>query len=285
LSMEKVTKNSEVQSGEIAVLGIPFDRNSSFRRGPALAPAHIREALFSESTNMWTEKGVDLGAMTGWKFFNDLALPDSDTETAFATIESTIHELLKRNARVVAVGGDHSITYPIIRAYARTYSKLSILQLDAHPDLYDELHHNRYSHASQFARIMEENLVQRLVQVGVRSITGHQREQAKRFNVEVIDMIEKTKISKLTFTGPVYLSLDMDCLDPAFAPGVSHHEPGGMSTREVIEIIQNLKGNLVGADITELNPELDPLKITGMVAGKLLKEILGRMLEEKWSGD
>jgi arginase family enzyme len=131
---------------------------------------------------------------------------------------------------------------------------------------------------------MEENLVQRLVQVGVRSITGHQHEQAKRFNVEIIDMIEKTKINKLTFTGPVYLSLDMDCLDPAFAPGVSHHEPGGMSTREVVEIIQTLKGNLVGADITELNPELDPLKITEMVAGKFLKEILGRMLEEKRSG-
>ena len=279
--MGKITKNSELQSGEIALLGVPFDRNSSFRKGPALAPAQIREALFSESTNMWTEKGIDLGTMSGWKAFNDLVLSDLDTQTAFATIESAIHDLLKKKARVVALGGDHSITYPIIKAYGREYSNLSILQLDAHPDLYDELNHNRYSHACQFARIMEENLVQRLVQVGVRSITGHQREQAKRFNVEIIEMIEKTRINELTFTGPVYLSLDMDCLDPAFAPGVSHHEPGGMSTREVIEIIQNLKGDVVGADIVELNPELDPLKITGMVAGKLLKEILGRMLEEK----
>ena len=281
MNMEKVIKNSEMQSGDIAVLGIPFDKNSSFRKGPALAPAQICEALFSESTNMWTEKGINLGEMSGWKAFNDLVISDLDTQTAFATIESAIHDLLKKNARVIALGGDHSITYPIIKAYGKEYSNLSILQLDAHPDLYDELNHNRYSHACQFARIMEENLVQRLVQVGVRSITGHQREQAKRFNVEIIEMIEKTRINELTFTGPVYLSMDMDCLDPAFAPGVSHHEPGGMSTREVIEIIQNLKGNLVGADIVELNPERDPLKITGMVAGKLLKEILGRMLEEK----
>jgi len=230
---------------------------------------------------MWTEKGVDLGTMSGWKALDDLVLSDLDSKMAFATIESVIHKLLKRKARVVALGGDHSITYPIIKAYGRKYSNLSILQLDAHPDLYDELNHNRYSHACQFTRIMEKNLVQRLVQVGVRSITGHQREQAKRFNVEMIEMIEKTRINELTFTGPVYLSLDMDCLDPAFAPGVSHHEPGGMSTRDVVEIIQNLKGNVVGADIVELNPELDPLKITGMVAGKLLKEILGRMLEEK----
>ena len=279
--MQKVIKDRELQSGEIAVLGIPFDRNSSFRRGPSSAPAHIREALFSTSTNMWTEKGVDMGAMSGWKALNDLALSDADTKTAFSTIENTIAALLKRKARVIALGGDHSITYPIIRAYGRVYSNLSILQLDAHPDLYDELDNNLYSHGSQFARIMEEHLVQRLVQGGVRAITGHQREQAQRFNVELIEMIEKSRIDTLTFTGPVYLSLDMDCLDPAFAPGVSHHEPGGMSTREIIKIIQNLKGNLVGADITEVNPKLDPMNITGMVAGKLLKEILGRMLEEK----
>jgi len=279
--MVKILKNSELQSGEIAVLGIPFDKISSYKRGSSLAPLHIRQALFSDSTNMWTEKGIDLGEMLGWKLFDDLVLSDADTETAFAAIESTIHELLKKKARVIVLGGDHSITYPIICAYGREYNKLSILQLDAHPDLYDELQGNRYSHACQFARIMEENLVQRLVQVGVRSITGHQREQAKRFNVEIIEMIEKTKIAELLFTGPVYLSLDLDCLDPAFAPGVSHHEPGGMTTRDVVEIIQNLKGNLVGADIVELNPDQDHLKITGMVAGKLLKEILGRMLEEK----
>ena len=76
--MGKITKNSELQSGEIALLGVPFDRNSSFRKGPALAPAQIREALFSESTNMWTEKGIDLGTMSGWKAFNDLVLSDLD---------------------------------------------------------------------------------------------------------------------------------------------------------------------------------------------------------------
>jgi arginase len=109
---------------------------------------------------MWTEKGIDLGTMSGWKAFNDLVLSDSDSQTAFATIENAIHELLKKKARVAALGGDHSITYPIMRAYGREYSELSILQLDAHPDLYNELHHNRYSHACHFARIMEENLVQ-----------------------------------------------------------------------------------------------------------------------------
>jgi len=273
------TKEKELHAKEITVLGVPFDRNSSFRRGAALAPQRIREALFSESTNMWTENAIDLGLMSGWQILDDLEF--LYRKMAFTQIESKINELLKKKARVISLGGDHSITYPIIRAYGKRYSKLSILQLDAHPDLYDELYSNRYSHACPFARIMEDNLVKRLVQVGVRTLTGHQREQAKRFGVEIIEMREINRVNEIMFNGPVYLSLDMDCLDPAFAPGVSHHEPGGMSTRDVLGIIQNLKGKLVGTDIVEYNPERDPQGITGMVAGKLLKEIIGRMLEEK----
>ncbi len=275
-------KEKNLTAEEIAVIGIPFDENSSFRRGAALAPMRIREALFSESTNMWTEKSIDLGLMSGWQFLDDLEF--LNRKMAFELIESKINELLNKKIRVISIGGDHSITYPIIRAYGKWYSKLSILHLDAHPDLYDELYGNRHSHACPFARIMEENLVKRLVQVGVRTLTGHQREQAKRFGVEIIEMREIDRVNEIMFNGPVYLSLDMDCLDPAFAPGVSHHEPGGMSTREVLRIIQNLKGKLIGADLVEYNPERDPQDITGMVAGKLLKEIIGRMLEEKNNG-
>jgi arginase len=275
-------KNKKLTAKEIAVLGIPFDRNSSFLRGAALAPLRIREALFSKSTNMWTEKSIDLGLMSGWQFLDDLEF--LNLKMAFEQIESKINELLNKKARVISIGGDHSITYPIIRAYGKRYSELSILHLDAHPDLYDELYGNRNSHACPFARIMEENLVKRLVQVGVRTLTGHQREQAKRFGVEIIEMREIDRVNEIMFNGPVYLSLDMDCLDPAFAPGVSHYEPGGMSTREVLGIIQNLKGKLIGADLVEYNPARDTQDITGMVAGKLLKEIIGRMLEEKSNG-
>jgi len=114
-------------------------------------------------------------------------------------------------------------------------------------------------------------------------LTGHQYEQAKRFGVEIIAMKDIEAFNEITFDGPVYLSLDMDCLDPAYAPGVSHHEPGGLSTREVLNIIQNFKGQLVGADIVEYNPERDIQGMTGMVAAKLLKEIIGRMMLENHS--
>jgi agmatinase len=269
-------KKKELNENDIVVLGVPFDGNSSYKRGPASAPVRIREALFSASSNMWTENAVDLGASSGWHIGPDIELLDE--KTAFAQIEREIDRLLKRKSKVITLGGDHSITLPLVRAYARAYRQLNILHLDAHPDLYDELDGNRYSHACPFARIMEENLAVRLVQVGIRTLTGHQREQAHRFGVELIEMKNIDAAKKLSFDGPVYLSLDIDCLDPAYAPGVSHHEPGGMSTRDVLEIIQDLRGDLVGADIVEFNPERDLHGMTGMVAGKLLKELIGRML-------
>ena len=271
-------KIDDLQPGGIAVLGIPFDKNSSFLQGPALAPPRIREELLSHATNLFTENRIDLGQRSNWYILDDVPLPDS--QTAFATIEHAIRDLLKRGLRIVTLGGDHSITYPIIRAFAKKHKKLSILQIDAHPDLYDDLEGNPYSHACPFARIMEEKLASRLVQVGIRTMTDHQRRQAERFGVEVIEMQDIGLVQGLTFEGSVYVSLDMDCLDPAFAPGVSHYEPGGLSTREVLTLIQGLKGDLVGADIVEFNPDRDPLGITGTVAAKLLKEILGRMFSD-----
>ena len=241
-----------------------------------MAPRRIREALFCESSNMWTEDLIDLGDFSGWEVLDDMTL--SSQENVSERIEHEIRQLLKKRRRVISLGGDHSITHPIIRAYKKGYQNLNILHLDAHPDLYDEFDGNQNSHACPFARILEENLVIRLVQVGIRTMDGHQYEQAKRFGVEVIEMKNIGKIGQIKFDGPVYLSLDLDCLDPAYAPGVSHHEPGGMSTREVLGIIRNFKGRLVGADIVEYNPERDLHGMTGMVAGKILKEIIGRML-------
>src|SRR4030095_2361691 len=124
-----------------------------------------------------------------------------------------------------------------------------------------------------FARIMEQKLVKRLVQVGIRTFTAHQRDQVKKFGVETIEMRNVTADLQLEFESPVYIALDVDALDPAFAPGVSHREPCGLSTRQAIDLIQRLKGKVVGADIVEFNPRMDPLHITGTVCAKILKEI------------
>ena len=110
-------------------------------------------------------------------------------------------------------------------------------------------------------------------------MNGHQREQAKRFGVDVIEMKDWRDDLVFEFDSPVYISFDMDGLDPAFAPGVSHREPGGLSTRQAINVIQNIKGRVIGADLVEFNPRMDPLNITATVCAKLLKEIAAKMLE------
>jgi agmatinase len=266
----------------VAVVGLPSDENSSFIRGPALAPAKVREVLQAGSTNLCAENGVNLGTEPRFRDVGDLDLDEGIA--SLEQIESAVADLLDRGTYVLSLGGDHAVTYPVVRAYARTYSELSILHLDAHADLYHEYGGNRYSNACPFARIMEEGLAARLVQVGIRTMNPHQRAQAARFGVEVIEMNQWQAGYTVDLQGPVYLSFDMDALDPAFAPGVSHHEPGGLSTREVIQLIQGLKAPIVGADIVELNPRRDPVGITAMAAAKLLKEIAACMIEGNLPG-
>jgi arginase family enzyme len=160
---------------------------------------------------------------------------------------------------------------------------LTILHIDAHGDLYDEFDGNRYSHACPFARIMEESLAARLIQVGIRTMTGHQCEQADRFGVEVIDMHAWVHGTRPTIGAGelVYLSTDLDGIDPAFAPGVSHPEPGGLAVREVLSLIHDLPARLVAADIVECNPDVDPTGITSVVAAKLVKEIAAALTAER----
>ena len=262
------------------LLGLPLDVNSSYLRGPAGAPAKIREALCCDASNMWTELGVDLDAEGSFADAGDLRLDNSREKIAgdFAEIERTVGELLEKGEPPVSLGGDHSVTYPILKAFARRYPDLTIVHLDAHPDLYDEFEGSRVSHACPFARILEEQLAKRLVQVGIRTMNGHQRKQAARFGVEVVEMRALPAYDRLRVQGPVYVSFDMDALDPAFAPGVSHREPGGMTVREAITHLHAIEGNIVGADIVEYNPEQDVAGMTATVAAKILKEVLGRMI-------
>ncbi|MGD8273667.1 MAG: arginase family protein, partial [Desulfobacterales bacterium] len=188
-------------------------------------------------------------------------------------------ELLQRDIRLISLGGDHAMTYPIIKSYQKKWGQLEIVHLDAHPDLYDSYDGNRLSHACPFARIMEEKLASHLVQIGIRTLNPHQEQQAERFGVEIITVPQLENAARIELVGPLYLSIDLDVLDPAFAPGVAHREPGGLTTRQVIELIQQLKAPIAGADIVEFNPARDPSEMTAMVAFKLLKEVAARMLE------
>ncbi len=261
------------RAGTPSLLGIPFDTNSSYMRGAAAAPAAIRSALHSSAGNYWTEAGVDLGEEGAFQDAGDVHLGAD----AFADIEKAVGKVMDSGCRPVCLGGDHSITLPIMRAAGKRVPALTIIHFDAHPDLYDELDGNRMSHACPFARIMEERLANKLIQVGIRTATGHQREQAKKFGVDIIEMRQLPALQSLKVKGPVYVSFDMDVLDPAFAPGISHREPGGMSVRDALAHLSVIQ-NVVGADVVEFNPVQDISDITARVAAKVLKELLGRMI-------
>lgn len=258
---------------KVTLLGIPYDAASSYLRGAALAPAKIREALRCDSTNTFSEAGYDVASFL--EDGGDLAEFSPDPMRA---IEGFVSRALASGARPLILGGDHSVTYPSVRALARRHKGLTILHFDAHPDLYDEFQGSRFSHACPFARIMEEGLARRLVQIGIRTANTHQREQAARFGVEIVEA-RQWDGTLPALDSPVYVSFDMDVLDPAFAPGVSHHEPGGLSTRQALAAMHNLRATVVGADVVELNPTRDPLGITAMCAAKIAKELAVRLWE------
>jgi agmatinase len=252
----------------IHLIGIPTDINSSFLRGPARAPAAIRAALASPHGNAATERGSEIGLDFQLADRGDIAIAEDagDDDRIRAAIAACPGPL-------IALGGDHAISFPVVETLARRHGGFDILHFDAHPDLYDELDGNRRSHASPFARIMEGGHARRLVQVGIRTLNRHCRAQAARFGVEIIEARHFNDAWRPRFDRPLYVSIDIDALDPAFAPGVSHHEPGGLNVRQIVNILADLDGPIIGGDVVELNPDRDPTGITATVAAKLVREL------------
>jgi len=262
----------------IKLIGIPFDANSSFLQGPALAPPRIRLMDTEGSANAYSETGLEIKEGLNYADCGDIHFEDSNPKTAYDNIGQKIKELISDESKVISIGGDHSISYPVINAHTELYPNLNILHLDAHADLYDSFDDNPYSHASPFARLMERNKIKSLTQVGIRTLNTHQREQADRFGVHVIEMKDLNFDFIQSLPSPLYISVDLDVLDPAYAPGVSHHEPGGMTSRQLIHIIQNIPSQIIGADIVEYNPTRDLHNMTAMVGYKVFKELVAKMV-------
>ncbi|MDD8031653.1 MAG: agmatinase [Acidobacteriota bacterium] len=269
---------AQVKNYNLVIIGVPFDEKSSYQRGAAGGPAAIRRASTGKCYNPDTELGVDLA--------EDSVLVDlGDVDTAgdplrtFSSLEESITQVLSTGAVPIILGGDHSITYPAVRAVARKYQPLDLLHLDAHPDMYQELYGDRLSHACPMARILEDGLIKNLVQIGIRSTTPEIKAMTEKYKVKTIEAKDFPEKLQLEFTNPLYLSLDLDVFDPAFAPGVSHLEPGGLTSRQVLDLIHSLRARIVAFDLVELNPSHDLAGITAALAFKLLKEIAGKIVK------
>jgi len=266
----------ESKTYDIAILGVPYDGKSSYLKGSCQGPQAIRAASTGEAINAWTELGVDLEDAVTIVDLGDVDASGDFTDISLR-VEEKVSEILGRDGVPIVLGGDHSISLPVVRAMAHKYSALDILHFDAHPDLYEELYGDRFSHACPFARILEEGLTANLVQIGIRASTGDHKRKAADFGVRTIAMKNWHDDLKLAFSNPLYISFDVDVLDPAFAPGVSHHEPGGLSTRQVINLLHALEADVVGMDVVEVNPTRDVSGITAAAAAKIIMEAAAKM--------
>jgi agmatinase len=259
----------------VALLGFAWDRSSSYAQGAAMAPRTIESLLFCDASGPYSLDGTNVSTLITSREFPDLtrkAAASRDRITACVSRE------LEQGRTVISLGGDHSVTFPILRAFRDHHGPLDVLHVDAHPDIYDVFEGDRYSHASPFARALESGCIRHLVQVGIRAAAPEHRAMAKRHDVLMLGADALDRVPDAIFAGPLYLSIDLDGLDPAFAPGVSHPEPGGLTTREVLGLIARIRGPLVGADIVELNPERDQNLQTAAVAVRLVKEIAATMV-------
>lgn len=254
----------------ITLHGFAYDASSSYARGAAHGPAVIRSVLFSESSSPYSFSGHDVSELIERYDFDPV---EGDAAAVRATITDRITATLKDGGKPLSLGGDHSITYPILCAVRDHCGPVNVLHIDAHTDLYDSFEGDRYSHACPFARAVEDGCTATLVQVGLRSVSPEARRFADAHGIIMLGAEQLDEVPFTRLTAPLYVSIDLDGLDPAFAPGVSHPEPGGLTTRDVIGLLNRIDGPLVGADIVELNPERDVNLATAHVAARLVKEV------------
>jgi len=273
----------------LVVVGVPWDATSSYRRGAAAGPDAIRRATSSRLYNRFTEQGRDLGSL--WRVCdhgNAKAKSVSGLKKALArAVDLHNHD----DQTTLFLGGDHFITYPCFSAIAKKHGRpLSLLYVDAHPDLYETYEGVAYSHATVVSRILDEKNLSsgHVCYLGIRASTREQDERIKTLGLTVHttrDVCEKgcdavgSLVRSELLHEPVYLSLDLDCLDPAFAPGVGNPQPGGVSVRQILDVLHALTGlEVVAADIVEYCPEAESeARTTAFTSAILIKELMGIM--------
>ena len=274
-------RNESSPESSLVFVGIPDDSQSSYRLGCANGPKNIRSAYDGRSFNSTTESGVDLGAA-----ITDLGdLPSGNTwETSAASYSRRIQDLLRKNQTPFVAGGDHAITVPVVEAFATMGARvhpIHVVQIDAHPDVYEDFEGSRSSHACVAARLLEMEHVASVTQLGIRTLNADQASQLERYSDRLRIFYAKElngelpKPPHIEAGAPVYLTVDLDGFDPSVAPGVSHPVPGGLTSRQVLSFIADADWRLVGMDVVELNPSADINQLTAILAARLLHEGMG----------
>jgi agmatinase len=293
----RLPRIDEVSDVDVAVVGVPFDGGVSYRPGARFGPAHVRASSrllrpynpAADVEPFATQQVVDAG---------DLAVNPFDIETAIREVEDGARSLLERAGRLVTIGGDHTIALPLLRAMAAKHGPVAVVHFDAHLDTWDTYFGAAYTHGTPFRRASEEDLLDRsaCLHVGTRGplYAGSDLADDTGLGFQVVGSVEMDdlgargvveRIRDRVGDRPVYVSVDIDVLDPAFAPGTGTPEAGGLSSRELLAILRGFADlNLVGADVVEVAPAYDHAEITGIAAAHVVYELLSALAPRYSSG-
>ena len=278
---------AEVTQADVAIVGIPFDSGVSYRPGARFGPSHVREASrllrpYNPATGVSpfaSQQVVDAG---------DFAANPFNIEEAIASIERDHRDLSEKVKRIVTIGGDHTITLPILRSLHKQHGPISVIHFDAHLDTWDSYFGADYTHGTTFRRASEEGLLdgEGCMHIGIRGPLYSAKDLVddKAVGFQIFSSIEfqelgvqeaiKKMIARVS-NRPVYISIDIDVLDPAHAPGTGTPEAGGLTSRELLAVIRATAGlNIIGADVVEVAPAYDFAQITGIAASHVLYELI-----------
>lgn len=280
---------------DVAIAGVPFDSGTSFRSGARLGPRAIRAA----SLMLWGYNAVlEVKPLDHLNVvdYGDLEVIPVDIRASMSGVTDQAEKILSQNATLIALGGDHSVSLPLLRAHAAKYGELAVVHFDSHPDTWpEEFKGQPYSHGTPFIRAIEEGLIDTsaYLQVGLRGPTSssHDLQDARKLGAitlpigQVFEMGIPAVIETIHNTvgaRPVYISLDIDAVDPAFAPGTGTPEVGGLSSYQMLQLVRGLVGlNLVGFDLVEVSPPYDHSEITAILAANLVFEFLSLLALNK----
>lgn len=266
--------NSSYNDCQIAIFGIPYDGTVSYRPGTRFGPNAIRNEMYGlETYSPYLNKDLadynicDLG---------DMELPFGNTELVLESIGNETKSILDDDKKIVALGGEHLVSYPIIEQFYKKHNDLIVIHFDAHADLREEYLGERLSHASTIKRVHDFLGEEKIYQFGIRSGTKEEFEFAKEHtNIHLFDLKNISSIKEEILNNPVYLTIDLDVLDPSIFPGTGTPEAGGVSFNELMTALKTLDTlNIVGADIVELAPHYDTSGVSTAVACKVLRELL-----------
>jgi arginase len=280
----------------IVFAGLPDDSQSSYRRGTARAPERIRSAYNGDCYNSTTELGVELAGRVA--DLGDVA-PGASWEETAQRFREFAEEIFRSGKAPFFAGGDHAVTVPVVAALAALGERVHVVQFDAHPDLYPEFEGSVTSHACVAARVLEMPHVATVTQYGIGASNAvHEQTAAQHrgrvFQFPARDLTGELPLPEHIARGDaVYITLDLDGFDPAFAPGVAHPVPGGLTPRQVINLLHRAVApasgrpksagwRLAGMDAVEVNPELDVRDLTAILAGRILHEAMGGVVGGRW---